>query len=166
MSSHIDNAIDTAETSEKVLRGPRDRYFLCISWDSKIFEAVAAANADEARESFLDKHDINPDVVDTGENNYGYYQAKGTGLSSDAPHSITLTADQITSFTGKRVKANFRGWKVICLGLKGFTREDGNKVKDNDLYTVIFDAPVGEKVAKPKIKKSEAVWAKDLEFTG
>lgn len=168
-NNHADNAIaDTENESSK--RGPRTRYFACIHWKKKVYEMIEASSEDEATAKFAETHGEDPVIVDNGSKltggGFGFYPAKGTGISEAQRYSVTVTAEQMSSFTGTKFKAEYRGWNVFGNGLQAITDDDGNKMYDDDELVMIF---IGDKidkasdVKKPKLKKQEAVRRSDLE---
>ena len=172
MVNHTDNAIAGAENETKVekthsqaSRGPRAKYFFCISKKPFIYECIEASTEDEAKEQFTTKHEVPPNIIDGGQamkeagGGSGYYLAKGTGMSDAQRTSVTVTAEQMTTTTTTHIKGEFRGWIVFGNGLKGF-----GDYKDDELAGICFSEPVDKanKQPKPKMKKNEAVRMEDI----
>jgi hypothetical protein len=67
----------------------------------------------------------------------------------------------MSQHTATRVKAEFRGWLCWGNGIKGF-----GEYEDDELVQLLFANPIDKtnKVAKPKLKKNEAVRMSDLKI--
>lgn len=174
MNSHTDNAVNSAEQDMKgeKTRGPRAKYFFCAAFKTKdhkhIFEPIEGSTPEEAGKAFETKHGFAADIIDGGESlsggGAGYYLAKGTGMA-EVRASITVTAEQMSRNTTTHFKAEFKGWIVYGYGLKGFT-VGSTTYKDDELASIICDRLVddGNKVTKPKLKKTEAIRMDDLKI--
>ncbi|MCK9567639.1 hypothetical protein M0R72_01655 [Candidatus Pacearchaeota archaeon] len=179
MASHTDNAVASTEQDmgEKSHRGPRAKFFFCISWKTKQFGPVEATTADEAREIWGKAHPndkgepVPPNVCDSGDGlkdiggGSGYYLAKGTGMGDAQRISVTVSAAQMTRYTKTHVKAEFHGWIVYGNGIKGF-KSESDEYEDDELAMIMFDSPINpdNKIPKPKLKKNEAVRMADLKI--
>jgi hypothetical protein len=166
MSKHIDAAVNSAEDDSRPSKTPRIRYYFCaaISEGELIHDRIQAETKEDCIAQFEDMHDVTPSSIKSGDKGRGYYEAKGTAMSPAQRVSITVTAEQLISTTGKTWSGQFEGWNVYASGLKSLNlidREDKvvNSFSDDELVNLIFSSRVEEKskVAKPKLKKNECV---------
>jgi hypothetical protein len=170
-SIHTNNAIDSTEQDmnrSTTPRGPRAKYFMCINWSAKQYGPVEASSADEAKALWTKKHGTTPDIICGGDmlkelgGGSGYYLAKGTGMGDAQRLSVTVSAKDV-KYTQTQLKAEFKGWVVYANCLHGFKGETED-FADDDLAILVFDQLIDKdvKVAKPKLKKHEAVRVSDL----
>jgi hypothetical protein len=172
-TTHSDSAINSAEqdiSGVKVPRGARAKFFYCIHWKTRAHGPIEALSEEEARDKWAKAHangngdPTPPDVCcgggvlkDQG-GGTGYYLVKGTGYGDVQRHSVTVSAEHMSKFTGTRIKAEFSGWIVYGNGIAGFKTEE-ESFEDDELVSIMFANPVdpSKKVAKPKLKKNEAI---------
>lgn len=166
MIKNITNSDKTTNKGGIGSRGARVRVFFCAGVDEEdnlLAEAVSALTEDEAINSFIQKHDLEPTICLKGEGN-GYYIAKGTGISEVHRMSVTVSVEQLVKRTTSTFKGQFKGWNVFASGLKA-CQVDKHDFSDNELLSVEFESRIDEdsKVVKPKLKKREVVRRNDIE---